>query len=264
MNAIILQARLPFAPWTDPRSRKMPGVMPLDPDDWLQVDDAYAAQMALRDRLIAEREAEVHALLPQAQAAARELYDSVLPRLPALGFRLEQGAAIRPDGVRVALDPSQPLMTLGRLCQEDFCLMQEDAGGEHLLTGAILCFPAGWRLDQKLGRALLRIHLPVGKYDEDIARRVQRLFDAIRPEQPLWRANAHFSGAPLFNPLPEGLARSETDSAMPYIRSERQCLLRLPQSRAVVFSIHTYLVREDDLTAGQRSALKEFPIHRSR
>ena len=258
-----LQSRLPAAPWTQAHTRRMPGTQPLDLADWLRVDEAYDAQMALRDDLIATRRDEVHALLPQAAAAAAELYAAVLPRLPALGFDLGPQQARRPDGCTVPLDPDRPLLTLGRLLQNDFCLLQEDGQGEFLLTGAILCFPAGWRLDEKLGRPMGRIHLPVAKYTDDVARRVQRLMQAIRPDTPLWRMNAHHSRAPLFNPLSEAMPKDMSEEAMPWIRSERQCLLRLPLSGAVVFSIHTYVVRLEDLTPDQAAALAEHPIHRS-
>lgn len=119
-------------------------------------------------------------------------------------------------------------------------------------------------LSEKLGRPMMRIHAPVAKYTDDVGRRVQRLFDAIRPETPLWRANAHFSRAPLFNPLSETAPKDTTDQGeMPFIRSERQCLIRLPQSRAVVFSIHTYLVPISSLTEEQAAMLRDFPIHRA-
>lgn len=258
-----LHARLPAVPWLQAHTRRMPGTQPLDMADWLRVDEAYGPQMALRDDLIATREGEVHAVLPQARAAADELYAMVLPRLPALGFALAEGHALRPDGVTVALDPARPLLTLGRLLQNDFCLMQQDADGDYLLTGAILCFPAGWRLGEKLGRPMLRIHLPVAKYTEDVARRVHRLMAAIRPDTPLWRMNAHHSRAPLFNPLSETTPKDMAEEAMPFIRSERQCLLRLPQTGAVVFSIHTYVVRLEDLAPDQAAALAAHPIHRS-
>lgn len=258
-----LHARLPFAPWADPRTRRMPGVLPLDPDDWLRVDEAYAAQMALRDRLIAGRPDEVIAALPGAAAAVDELFGAVMPLLPSLGFAVAGHGVRRPDGVDVVPDPARPLWTLGRLLQNDFCVMQEDGQGEHLLSAAVLCFPAGWRLAEKLGRPMMRIHLPVEKYDADVGRRVQRLLDAVRPEAPLWRANAHHSGAPLFNPLSEDHPKHTGARALPFIRSERQCLVRLPLTRAVVFSIHTYLVRIEDLTEAQAAALAAHPVHRS-
>lgn len=257
-----LHRALPFAPWADPRTRRLPGVLPLDPADWLRVDEAYAGQMALRDRLIATRPQDVHALLPMARLAADELYRMVLPLLPALGFRAEADALRRPDGVVVPLDAEAPLLTLGRLCQNDFCLMQEDGQGEHLLSAAILCFPAGWRLSEKIGRPMLRIHQPVAKYTEDVGRRVQRLLDAVRPGAPLWRANGHRSRAPLFNPLSEVDPKDDA-TEMPLIRSERQCLIRLPETETVVFSIHTYLLRAADLSPDQAAALAAHPIHRS-
>lgn len=258
-----LQSRLPFAPWADIRTRRLPGTLPLDMADWLRVDEAYAGQMALRDRLIAERGPEVIGQIPLARQAIEELYDFTLARLPD-GFSRTAVGITRPDGVPVALDPANPLPTLGRLVQEDLCLMQDDGHGAHLLSAAVLCFPAGWTLAEKLGRPLMRMHKPVEKYTEDVGRRVQRLMDAVRPEAPLWRANAHYSRAPLFNPLSETAPKDTSEQGdMPFVRSERQCLIRLPISRAVLFSIHTYVVRREDLSADQAMALAEFPIHRA-
>ncbi len=258
----ILQKSLPFAPWGDPRTRRLPGVMPLDDiANWLQIDDAYAAQMALRDQLIAEKPDAVHGVTDQASAAMAELYAMVLPLLPALGFRIAGNVATRPDGVEVPLHADQPLLTLGRLVQEDFCIMQDGDAGEHVLSAAILCFPAGWMLAEKLGRAMMRIHAPVPRYDQEIGHRVQRMMSLVRPDAPLWRANAHHSRAGLHNPLSEAAPRDVDAGSLPYVRSERQTFVRLPHSRAVVFSIHTYLVRLQDLSSAQAAALADHPIH---
>ena len=62
-------------------------------------------------------------------------------------------------------------------------LEKPDGAAEHVLTGAILCFPSNWTLAQKFGMRLARIHLPVERYDEAVARRVQRLFDACGPRR---------------------------------------------------------------------------------
>lgn len=257
MKNVVFQSRLPFLPWMDPRTARLPGVLPVEGDDWLRVDDAFAGQMAARDRLIAERADKVHGLLPEGRAAAAELYDRVLGVLArTAGYRIGAGSALRPDGVEVALDRDAPLLTLGRLVQEDLCLMEAE-GDEHRLTGAILCFPASWTLGQKLGRALVSIHEPVPPYDDGLARRVQRLFDAIRPEQPLWRMNfLTYDDAELHQPRLEGQRRPRPQGHF-YVRCERQCLLRLPASRAVVFTIHTYVVHAETLTEAERLALME-------
>jgi hypothetical protein len=230
-------------------------VLPLQGDDWLRVDEAFAAQMAERDRLIQEVPGLVHALLPQGVPAAQDLYRRVLARLATeTGYVVGADAVQRPDGVLVPLDPSQPLLTLGRLVQEDLCLL-EAAGNEHVLTGAILCFPASWTLAQKIGRPLSDIHIPVPSYDAGIARRVQRMFDAIRPEQPLWRANALLYADPaLHHPRTEDAPRQRS-GPREYLRTERHCLLQLPQSGAVVFSIHTTIVH---VGAVPPDALKAF------
>ncbi|MDH3264634.1 MAG: DUF3445 domain-containing protein [Paracoccaceae bacterium] len=256
--APILQTSLPVLPWTDPRLSRLPGTLPLDPADWLVADEAFAGQMALRDRLIDERAGEVHALLPEARSAAGELYRAVLAELPRLGHRIGRDVALRPDGIEVPLDPGAPLLTLGRLVQEDFCLMQEGGEGEHVLTGAILCFPASWTLAEKLGRPLGRIHAPVPTYDTALAPRVQRMFDVIHPERPLWRMNYHpYQTAELFNPRREADPRPKPSGPAPYLRCERQCLLRLPGTRAMVFSIHTYMVAMESLPPEARARLPD-------
>lgn len=251
----VLQERLPFAPWMEGRTWRLPGIVPLV-GDWLLRDEAFAGQMAERDRLIAGHGQAVHALLPEGRAAADELYGLVLDKLRAdRGYAVDAGSVLRPDGVRVGLDPDMPLLTLGRLVQQDLCLMQAGASSEHVLTGAILCFPASWTLAQKIGRPLTAIHVPVATYDADMARRVQRLFDAVRVESPLMRFNALVYDDPvLHQPRREGVERPRPVQRL-YLRSERQCLLRLPQSGAVLFSIHTYLVRMEALEPALRDGL---------
>ncbi len=257
MTDEIVQKTLPHPPWLDPTRWKLPGIQPLPIEDWLIRDDAFAGQMALRDHLVAERQQEVHALLPGAEDAALECYDMVLEVLGKdCGYSFEDTTVTRPDGVTVPLDRHRPLLTLGRLTQSDFCLMQPGENG-HVLTGAILCFPAYWTLSEKLGHALPRIHVPVPKYEEDIARRVQRLFDAMRPETLLWRANAHLhASAELFAPKTEREPQRRSDpEAARFVRSERQVLRKLPRTGAVVFSIHTYMVQIKDLSPDAQAEL---------
>ncbi len=244
---MILQDRIPYDIHPTPR---LPGIKPLNPAEWLQVDEAYAAQMAQRRHLLDTRRDAVLALDPQAVPAARELSARVLAGLPA-GFTVTGTAVICPDGTTVARDANDPLGTLGRIVQEDLCLM-EKRGAEHVLTGAVLCFPASWRLDEKFMRPMTAIHDPVDSYDADIARRVQRLFDGVRAGQPLWRFNAFpYASAELHQPRSVTQRRAEVDpDSAPFWRSERQCLVRLPESQAVVFSIHTYVVQSAAITAG--------------
>lgn len=254
----ILHERLPVAPWTAPHTLRLPGTTPISPADWLQRDEVFGAQMRLRDRLSAERQNEVHAMLPGAEAAAAETLALVLRHLGGdRDYRLSEGAAVRPDGFAVPLD-GPPLIAAGRLVQEDLLVLEKAAGaGRDVLTAGVLCFPSNWRLSQKLGRDLARIHLPVEIYDERVAARVQRLFDALRPEAPLMRANVLAYGEPdLWNPRDEFHRHRPEPGRAPFLRVERQVLMRLPETGAVVFSIKTHVIRPGVLPAEQRAALE--------
>ncbi|PWJ19090.1 heme-dependent oxidative N-demethylase family protein [Jannaschia seohaensis] len=247
MSAPILQRALPFTPWADPALSRLPGMRPVE-GSWIVVDDAYAAQMAERARLIAARPQAVRQVLPEAGPALEELREIVLRDLPE-GFARE-GAGMRcPDGRVVALE-GDPLDVVGALIQEDVLILLP-AGAEHRLVAGLLCFPASWTLAEKMGRPLTAIHRPVPVYDSDLAPRVQRLFDRAQPGRPLWRANALAYADPALH-QPRREADPRQDAAPRYLRSERQTVLRLPQSDAVLFAVHTYVVPFDRLTPAQR------------
>ncbi len=253
----ICQSHLPIRPWATAAGQRLPGVSPVAPGEWIIVDEAYAAQMALRDRLLDEKRDTVLRLAPQAAPAADELLEVVLSELAGRpGFRLGARYVDRPDGCRVALDRSAPLETAARLVQEDLVLMQKPAGAsEHVLTAAALCFPASWSLAEKFLRPLAEIHTPVRSYDAGMARRVQRLFDGIQPGRPIWRANALVYADPaLHQPRSAAARRSVPVDGPRWMRVERQTLLRLPETAAVAFTIHTWVVPFDGLLAEDRAA----------
>ncbi len=248
----IFQTSLPY---DVTERRPLPGIAPLDIAKWLLVDEAFGAQMAERARLLAKRREDVLAVTAQGAAAAQELLDYLLAwlREHAPGYGIGSDCVMRPDRVEVAIDRTDPMGTLGHLVQEDLCLMEKQ-GEEHVLTAAMLCFPASWQLAEKIGRPLTAIHMPVAAYDPDIAQRVQRLFDGVREGRPLWRFNAlRYADAALHQPRRR--VQPTADAVYPYLRSERQCVLRLPQTRACVFSIHTYLIK--NTTASGRVAAQD-------
>jgi dimethylamine monooxygenase subunit A len=240
---MILQHDLPSEQSGDVR---LPGVAPCGAEDWLRVDDAYGAQMQYRAALIAERPQDVLYEPEGARAACSEVLREALAILPQLGFDVGDRRVVCPDGREVDLDWQAPLRCLGHLVQEDICVLQK-RGDEHVLAAAVLCFPANWRLAEKVEQPLTAIHVPVDEYDANIARRVQRLFDGVQVGRPLWRFNRlAYADADLHQPR-----KREVDEAMPFLRSERQCILRLPETEAVVFTIHTTVVRREDTPAAE-------------
>jgi len=249
--ARIFQKQIPF----DVTSRALPGIQPAQQDEWLTIDDAFAQQMAYRTSLIGHRRGTVLAMEDGALPAAVELLGCALGIVttnPQLGYKVEGDLMTRPDGASIRIDETDPLGTLGRLVQQDLCILEKQ-GNEHVLTGAVLCFPASWSLAEKFQRPLTRIHDPVPDYDDQIARRVQRLFDGVQVGRPLWRFNKLWYLHPdLHQPRSRiGDPREKPGKGGPsYFRSEKQVIFRLPKTQAVVFSIHTFVLPNGVAPAG--------------
>jgi len=247
----ILQSSFPYDPL---ERRPLPGIAPLDPDKWLWIDGAYTGQIGEKKRLLEKRRSEVLMQDSVANDACEELLEVVLAHLlrDHSGFSREGSQITCPDD-RVVSAQGAPLEVLSQLVQEDFCVLQKLPGQEeHILTAGLLAFPASWRLSDKFMQPLTLIHVPVDSYDVNIARRVQRLFDGIQAGRPLWRYNAlWYQDATLHQPRSAGETRPFCDSGASYLRSERQTLLRLPQTQAVVFGIHTFVVAQDAMASAK-------------
>ena len=249
----------PFAPYMDPKTAHPPGVRPLDMADWLHRDEAYAEQMAYRDRLIDEERSVVFAAAPEAAGPAGELLDMVKDHLADAPDHHVAGTLTRPDGAEVPLAGDHPLALLARMTQEDWCILwKPEDGDEHVLIGAALLFPSRWSLAEKMGKPLIAIHDRVPQYDGKLAPRVQRFFDGIQPGRALVRANWLVHTTPeLHQPLTEA-AKAKRDREprdTHYLRVERQTLIRLPHSGAVVFGIKTVVTATSDLAPDQRAGL---------
>lgn len=238
-TAPILQNRLDSAQREQAR-RPLPGMRPNDGPNWITVDDAYSDQLAQKASLLKTQPQNVLRCLPTSNDATREVLREVTALLENRDdFSVRSDTIQRPDGVEVKVDPYAPLLTLSQLIQEDICILQKQED-EHVLTAALLCFPASWTLAEKIGKPLTAIHTPVPEYDANIAKRVQRLFDGVRIGQPMWRANfLNYSDPTLYHPRTEDEPRTDDHNNHTYQRSERQTVWRLPKTRAVVFAIHT-------------------------
>ena len=248
----ICQQALPIKPWMQAKTRRLPGIQPVKAGEWLLRDEVFGAQMAYRDQLIATRRAAVFRDTPESLPLQEDLLELVLSELDS-GYQKGRGVT-RPDGVTVPLE-GPPLLTAARLVQEDLLLM--DMAAEPRLTAAALCFPASWSLDQKFGAGLMAIHGSIDEYTDEMAARVRRMFDAIRPEQPLWRANfLRYESPDLHQPRRVGEDKPAPTSGG-FVRVERQTLRKLPRTGAVVFGIHTYVIRWNQLSYAEQAAFTE-------
>jgi hypothetical protein len=222
------------------------GVAAIDARDWFELGDDYAVQMAEKDRLLAARRAEVFQIRPQAEPAASELVAAVadwgLATHPDRFAR--EGDAIRcADGRRVALGEKPALEAAALLVQEDLCLLQPDAAGTLILTGACLCFPSRWRLADKLGRPMLAIHAPVPGLNPKIGATIDRFLAGLKAGNIYTRTNWSLTTDPaLFQPvaLPHDPIAPADAGARVFYRVERQTLRLLPASGAVLFGIRVH------------------------
>lgn len=239
----ILQKAIPYPAKHD---ADLPGIGPLNSDSWIAQDDAFADQMRKRDQLLNNAQHLVHADAGASPDAKSEVLEQVIEILRMReGYQVKQTRVTRPDGMTIRLQ-GDPLMIAAQLIQEDLCL-HEKRGDEHVLTAAVMCFPASWTLAEKIGRPLSAIHRTVPNYDENITKRVQRLFNGVQAGRPLWRYNLlRYRSPELFHPRSENSPRQADNDfgGGDYLRSEHQALVRMPKTQAVLFAIHTYLVKD--------------------
>lgn len=221
--------------------------------DWFEFDEQYAAEMALRRQLLAERHGDVYADVPGSAAAQAEALARIVAHLceryPAWFVRAEDTLENRLTGEiwDLAHPPCGPLELAGRLVQEDLCILQTQDGAPHL-TAAVLCFPSRWRLADKIGRPMATIHTPVPFYGDKLQRPVDRFMGLLKDDSLVARHNWSVLDDPdLFQPAGKG--RTAFDPAITaenagdklWLRVERQTLSKLPETGAILFTIKLYV-----------------------
>lgn len=234
---MILNAYLPVKAWLDPQTARLPGVRPVAPKDWLYRSDVYAPQMAYRRSLIETKREAVFGASEDSLPACNELQNIISSEC---SFSKSNSA--------------HPLIDAASYIQEDLCILQKQ-DDRHLLTAAVMCFPSSWDFRQKLGRSIDSIHSPVPEFAE-VSKTVERMLSAIRVEQPLGRANfLIYTDPELHQPRAENILKPIDPNAPRYVRVERQTFRRLPESLAVVFAIHTFVMPASQLSAEDHAAL---------
>ena len=268
-----------YAPYRGGPFRLSMGLERLDVKDWIEPDDTFAAQLQEKERLLSERHREVFAALPQATAGSAETLALLVEHLPARFPQLYQRSGAKLENLvtgrrwDVRDSALHPLDLAGRLVQEDLCLMQRqpDTDKYHLI-GASLCFPTRWKLADKIGRPLNDIHAPIPRYAEQLAMSMDRFFDRLHVEKPVWRLNWSVMDDPtLFQP--GGHGRTGVNPAVTvhnagdalWLRMERQTLRRLPGSLAILFTIRVHvhplsrLARRPERAAQLAAAIRALP-----
>ncbi|GAA5914487.1 hypothetical protein JCM6882_003037 [Rhodosporidiobolus microsporus] len=163
-----------------------------------------------------------------------------------------------------------PMRVAGLLLQDDLAVMVEDEQGHYRFQAGSICTAGFWRLQDKIGLTLDDIHFKgsVPNYAEKYQKPMNRFFSKLAEDKLIERNNYffqvddqlgwssktngsekvfdQFNKGPqeeLFNPA-EGHVKPEvaTDIREVHFRTERQSLRRLPRTRAILFTVRTYLI----------------------
>ena len=145
--------------------------------------------------------------------------------------------------------PLPPLDWVGRQVQEDLILMAETVNGDTYCIGGHLCFAASWCLDDKMHESFLTIHEDIPQFLERIGRPADLMMRRLKPGRPTGRINWTVSSTDRLNLAPKvnhewimsrrGIT-AENAGERCFMRIERQTFSRLPESRGILFTIHTY------------------------
>lgn len=179
---------------------------------------------------------------------------------PDLAAR-KAGFDAHPEGVMVLPEAEAGIAELARLlgveggleaCArsvwEDLCVMVQDAPGEPFRLGAAAAaFPTDWRLAEKIGRPLHQVHEPIHGYAEQLSSGVDRFMDGLQSFNIFGRTNAFVVASDELRYTPElppagrfAHVTAENAGETLFVRCEREALRRLPNSRAIVFTIGIY------------------------
>jgi len=266
------------------------GLQPIRPQDWLLIDADYAEFMYTKRVHLTSCAARCYRTLPDSRAAQRELRDMVVRHLlddhPGR-FSLLAGTLmcdIDRQSWNLDDDCVEPLWQLSQFVQEDFLLLQE-VDGHLLITAASNAYSSSGRLVAAVGRDIRWAHEPVPKLTALHGSRIDRILAAVHESAPCARFNWQLTplSSIFFPEDPHAANRaalksvsaqlSKDPSLAPsvlHIRVERQTLRRLPLTRAIAFSIHTYsdslgsLSRDTASINALLALLKDYPPERLR
>lgn len=272
-----LPAEALYLPFEAGPHRMIMGLVARRPDELIEIDETYPAEMTQRRALLAGRHPEVFAAGAGSELARREALDRVaaalLSRHPAWFTRRGDRLSNHLTGEEwdTAHPPCDPLELAGRLVQEDLCLIEPTDAGP-VLQAAVLCAPSRWRLHEKMGRPLADIHQPVPLYADQLAAPVDRFMRHLKPDKLTERLNWSVTDDPALFQL-EGKHRTQPDPTITaanaasrlFLRVERQTLSRLPSSGFVLFTIrvHSYpmprVLAQPGAAARLAAALRALP-----
>lgn len=237
------------------------------PEEWLLMEKTYQEIITKKSELCRNHPDKIIQVAknPRAQAAAREVYDTItnfmVSRYPQYFSR--KGSEIYNHvtkelipGTLKGHDPFDLYMTLSRTVEEDVVvLLKDDPSDENLeyrSSSAITGFPAGFDPSLHHNQVISEIHEVVPQYQSRLRLSMGRFFNRLQPKDLWVRHNwsiqthdKHFNlnlNHGRIGQQIEALKYEDIDFKNGcFLRCERQVLTRLPKLRAIIMTIRTYL-----------------------
>ncbi|KAE8136769.1 hypothetical protein BDV38DRAFT_283707 [Aspergillus pseudotamarii] len=256
------------------------GIQKQTRSNWIRIDSGYLKRLEERRGLVESKPELTIGTGKIVDPAIEELYEEIMikylpQRFPTmfkirgnLVDNLATGSSY--PFTTAGLTPADMLRYLSANVEEDFYFMCPDPDGQFRLRGYIACFPGGFLSPARVGESVREIHQPVPGYDKKLGASVDRYFSRMEPGQFIGRMNwsLQVDGADLFrtdgnNFYPETDQLVTDEKYNPpltecYLRVEHQTLTALPKSRAIIFTVRSYMTRLDEVRAkGEGNALAD-------
>lgn len=200
-------------PWQDGRAKHSLGLQPILTAEWL-TSSPGDERLANKKRQLSARYDEVVGVLP----GHNEL-DDILTQLP---WPSTPGQTFKHAIVNKALTVAP-----------DLCVL--DVPDDQRLIAGCVCAPSYWRLAEKLGQPLAKVHEPVDGMNKKIGDNIRRFIANAPRGQVFGRCNWFLHGdAQLFHDVSEGALDLPVEQW--FVRCERQSLCRISE-RYLLFTI---------------------------
>lgn len=203
------------------------GMRPMGPV-WLEAGHHPANMRAHKTERRATMGDAVYAQTPDGQEGAIELAHKVFEFLQ-----------LDTEPLRTCC-PSEALWLASLEVHEDLVVMAPVAG-VYTLVAASLCSPSHWRLPDKIGRPMARIHDPIPTIHETLTPKIDRIFERLTETTPVERYNWSVQENDALFCWPTRHVEPLSADTPLFYRVERQTLSRLPASGALAFTIRVHI-----------------------
>ncbi len=234
------------------------GLQLLDENVVFQPDQKFEKYLAEKQSLLKNIPDEVFQAEADTLDAQNEVLDFVLKhtqnqRQASIQCPISHNTYNRADYA------DRPLMLASLLVQDDLVIMRRKANNWHLVA-ASLCFPSTWNLAEKFGKPLSEVHRPVPGINDRLDPMINRIFNNLQPDTPVWRENWSFYGDDnLRHDSAESNRQAKAEHAIlennAFIRREYQTLHKLPKSKDILFTIKI-LIEPLEIIARQKNPAK--------